>query len=200
MLTSCGYNFPIFSIIESATPPVVSRSLLVSDLALMQWNHTNTGPCFANLTFSYNITWYPVVGGTGQMEAAESAVASNHNTEGTMWYVITNLLPNTSYQVEIVGFTSTSPQVFSEPVTVGFVTQGNYGTSLYEYNNLYIIMHSHAMSWICLKCTILFMVPTQLDMIYSNYYTACMHALTVLQFMNSKSIYIGLRKSGSLCV
>ena len=110
--------------VESAPPPAVDSPVHVAKFVLFQWNHTDQGPCFANLTFSYNITWYPVVGGTGQMESAESTIVSNRNTEGTIWYVITNLLPNTSYQVEIVGFTSTSPQVFSEPVTVRIMTQG----------------------------------------------------------------------------
>ena len=119
------------SLVESAAPPIVSSPVLVDNIIVMQWNHTDKGPCFAYLTFSYNITWYPVVGGTGQMEAAESAVVSNHNSEGTMWYVITNLLPNTSYQVEIVGFTSTSPQVFSEPVTVETARQSKTCTCPY---------------------------------------------------------------------
>ena len=109
-----------FLYIESATPPAVGSPVLVADIVVLHWDHIDQGACFANLTFLYNITWYPVVGGTRQMEAAKSAVASNHNTEGTMWYVISNLLPNTSYQVEIVGFTSTSPQAYSEPVTVEY--------------------------------------------------------------------------------
>ena len=111
--------------VESATPPLVNSPVLVGNLVLLQWDHTSKGPCFNHLTFSYNITWYPVGNGTGQMDAAKSAVISNsENIIHDHQYIITNLLPNIQYQTEIVAFTSTSPRVYSEPVTVEFTTQG----------------------------------------------------------------------------
>ena len=111
------------SLVESATPPLVDSPVLVGNLVLLQWDHTSKGPCFNHLTFSYNITWYQVGNGTGQVDAAKSAVISN-SENSIHQYIITNLFPNTSYQVEIVGFTSTSPRVYSEPVTVEVTTQG----------------------------------------------------------------------------
>ena len=121
----CTHVLLTSSLVETAMPPVVGSPVLVGNAVLMQWNHTNKGPCYSDLTFSYNITWYPVGGGTGQMDTVETATAcSNSEDVNTIQYIITNLLPSTRYQLKIVGFTSTRPQVHSEPVTVGLATQG----------------------------------------------------------------------------
>ena len=84
--------------------------------AILMWDHTVQGPCFTNLTFSYNITWYPVVGGAPLRGEGQSAVT----VPGTTEYTITNLMNGTDYQVEVFGFTSTDPVVYSEVATVNF--------------------------------------------------------------------------------
>ena len=39
-------------------------------------------------------------------------------------YILTDLMNNTDYQVELVGFTSSEPAVYSEVATVDFTTTG----------------------------------------------------------------------------
>ena len=83
------------------------------------WNHTNKGPCFTNLTFSYNITWYPVVDGVPLRGEGQSGVTGPGATE----YTITNLMNGADYQVELFGFTSSDPVVYSEVATVNFTDE-----------------------------------------------------------------------------
>ena len=90
--------------------------------AILMWNHTDQGPCFNNLTFSYNITWYPVVGGVTLRGEGQRAVTGPGATE----YTITNLMNGTDYQVELFGFTSNDPVVYSEVATVNITTEGMY--------------------------------------------------------------------------
>ena len=84
------------------------------------WDHTDRGPCFNQLTFSYNITWYPVVGGVPQRGEGESVLTG----PGATVYIITNLMKDTNYQVELFGFTPCEPVVYSEVATVDFTTTG----------------------------------------------------------------------------
>ena len=88
--------------------------------ATLMWHHTDKGPCFINLTFSYNITWYPVVGVVPPRGEGQSAVTGPGATE----YNIINLMNGTDYQVELFGFTSSYPVVYSEVATVNFTTEG----------------------------------------------------------------------------
>ena len=82
------------------------------------------GPCFNHLTFSYNITWYPVhvVGGVPQKGEGQSRVTGPDATE----YIITNLMRDTDYQVELLGFTPGDHPMFSIVATVNFTTKGVY--------------------------------------------------------------------------
>ena len=43
---------------------------------------------------------------------------------GATEYIITNLMSDTDYQVELVGFTSSHPIVYSEVATVNFTSKG----------------------------------------------------------------------------
>ena len=45
---------------------------------------------------------------------------------GATEYTITNLMNGTDYQVELFGFTSSDPVVYSEVATVNFTTEGAY--------------------------------------------------------------------------
>ena len=51
---------------DTAMPPTLTDPVVIGTNVRISWDHTNKGPCFSNLTFSYNITWYPVVGGVPQ--------------------------------------------------------------------------------------------------------------------------------------
>ena len=88
----------------------------------VSWNHTEKGLCFNNFTFSYNITWYPVVGGVPLRGEGQSGVTGPGATE----YIFTNLMNNTNYRVELVGFTPSAPPVFSKVATENFTTTGVY--------------------------------------------------------------------------
>ena len=85
----------------------------------VSWDHTDQGRCFNKLTFSYNITRYPVVGGVPQRGEGQSAVTGPGATE----YTITNLMNGTDYQVELFGFTSNDPVVYSEVATVNITVE-----------------------------------------------------------------------------
>ena len=95
-----------------------SSTLWAELTATLMWNHTDKGPCFTNITFSYNVTWYPVVCGVPL------------RGEG---YTITNLMNGTDYQVELFGFTSSNPVVYSEVATVLviFTAEGVYMCHMY---------------------------------------------------------------------
>ena len=88
----------------------------------LEWEHADKGTCYNNLIFSYNITWYHVVGGVPLKGEGQSAVTGPGATE----YTITNLMNGTDYQVELFGFTSSDPVVYSEVATVNFTTEGVY--------------------------------------------------------------------------
>ena len=105
---------------DTAAPPTFTDPLVNGTSVTVSWDHTDKGPCFNHLTFSYNITWYPVVGGVPQKEEGQSSVTG----PGATVYIITNLMNDTDYRVELVGFTSIHPPVFSIVATVGFTTKG----------------------------------------------------------------------------
>ena len=94
----------------------------------LMWNHTDKGPCFTNLTFSYNITWYPVVGGVPLRGEGQSGVTG----PGATAYTITNLMNGPDYQVELVGFTSSDPVVYSEVATVNITSDELEGDFVYS--------------------------------------------------------------------
>ena len=96
---------------------------------MLLWNHTDKGPCFNKLTFSYNVTWYPVVCGVPLRGEGQSGVTGPGATE----YTITNLMNGTDYQVELFGFTSSVPVVYSEVATVLviFTAEGVYMCHMY---------------------------------------------------------------------
>ena len=105
---------------------------------ILEWDHTDRGPCFTNLTFSYNITWYPVVGGVPQKGEGQSAVTEPGATE----YTITNLMNGTDYQVELFGFTSSAPVLYSEVATVRitYKTKGDFCIKL-RFRDIYYTCH-----------------------------------------------------------
>ena len=126
---SCSV-FLIFNI-ETAKHPVLLSSPRIGEnglTATLMWNHTDQGPCFTNLTFSYNITWYPVVGGVPLRGEGQSAVTGPGATE----YTITNLMNGTDYQVELFGFTSSDPVVYSEVATVNITSDELEGDFVYS--------------------------------------------------------------------
>ena len=61
-----------------------------------------------------------MVGGVAQRGEGQSAVT----VPGATAYIITNLMNGTDYQVELFGFTSSDPVVYSEVATVNFTTEG----------------------------------------------------------------------------
>ena len=105
---------------DTAEPPILADPEVNGTNVTVSWNHTNKGPCFNHLTFSYNITWYPVVGGVPQRGEEQSGMTGPGATE----YIITNLMKDTDYQVELVGFALSDPPVFSKVATVNFTTKG----------------------------------------------------------------------------
>ena len=105
---------------DTAAPPTFTDPLMNGTSVTVSWNHTDKGPCFNNLTFSYNITWYPVVGGVPQRGEGQSGVTEPGATE----YIITNLMSNTDYRVELVGFTPGDHPVFSSVASVNFTIGG----------------------------------------------------------------------------
>ena len=86
---------------DTAMPPTLTDPVVIGTNIRILWDHTDKGPCFSNLIFSYNITWYPGVGGVPLWREVQWGVTKPDATE----YIITNLLSNTNYRVELVGFT-----------------------------------------------------------------------------------------------
>ena len=107
---------------DTAAPPTFTDTVVSGTSVTVLWDHANKGPCFNHLTFSYIITWYPVVGGVPQKGEGQSVLTGPGATE----YIITNLMNDTDYRVELVGFTSRDPIVRSEVATVDFTTEGVY--------------------------------------------------------------------------
>ena len=105
---------------DTAEPPTFTDPVVIGTSVTVSWDHTNRGPCFNHLTFSYNITWYPVVGGVPQKGEGQSVMTGPGTTE----YIITNLMKDTDYQVELFGFTPCHVPVFSSVATVNFTTKG----------------------------------------------------------------------------
>ena len=112
--------FPTCS--DTAVPPILTDTVVIGTSVTLSWDHTNKGPCFNNLTSSYNITWYPVVGGVSQRGEGQSVMTGPGATE----YILTNLMKDTDYRVELFGFTPSHPPVFSGVATVNFTTKGVY--------------------------------------------------------------------------
>ena len=94
--------------------------MVIGTIVTVSWDHTDRGPCFNHLTFSYNITWYPVVGGVPQRREGQNGVTGPGSSE----YTITNLMNDTAYRAELFGLTSCHPLVFSFVATVDFTSKG----------------------------------------------------------------------------
>ena len=105
---------------DAAAPLILTDPGVIGTSVTVSWDHTNKGPCFNNLTFSYNITWYPVVGGVPQRGEGQSVMTG----PGATVYIITNLMNDTDYRVELFGFTPIHPPVFSIVATEDFTTKG----------------------------------------------------------------------------
>ena len=105
---------------DTAEPPILADPKVNGTSVKLSWNHSNKGSRFNHLTFSYNITWYPVVGGVPQGREELSGMTG----PGATVYIITNLMNDTYYQVELFGFTPSHPPVFSIEATVNFATIG----------------------------------------------------------------------------
>ena len=118
----CSWRLSVYCSTSSdtAAPPTFSDPVVVGSSVQLLWDHTDKGPCFNHLTFSYNITWYPVVGGVPQRGAGQSVMTG----PGAAVYIITDLMNNTDYQVELFGFTPIYPPAFSSVATVDFTTKG----------------------------------------------------------------------------
>ena len=63
-----------------------------------------------------------MVGGVPLRGEGQSGVT----VPGATAYIITNLMNGTDYQVELFGFTSSDPVVYSEVATVNLTTEGVY--------------------------------------------------------------------------
>ena len=63
----------------TAAPPLLGDPVVDDSDIRLSWDHTDKAPCYSHLTFSYNITWYPV---NVQRETATTDVAATE-------YVIT---------------------------------------------------------------------------------------------------------------
>ena len=113
---------PCSTCTDTAAPPTFTDTVVIGTGVTVSWDHTDKGPCFNHLTFSYNITWYPVVGGVPQRGEGQSGVTGTGATE----YIITNLMGDTNYRAELVGFTASDPIVRSEVATVDFRAKGVY--------------------------------------------------------------------------
>ena len=118
----CSWRLSVYcsSSSDTAAPPTFTDPVVVGSSVQLLWDHTDRGPCFNHLTFSYNITWYPVVGGVPQRGEEQSGMTGPGATE----YIITNLMKDTDYQVELFGYTPSHPPVFSIVATVNFTTGG----------------------------------------------------------------------------
>ena len=112
--------FSVPTLTDIAVSPILADPVVIGTSVTVSWDHTDKGPCFNNFTFSYNITWYPVVGGVSQRGEGQSVLTGPGATE----YNITNLMKDTDYQVELFGFTPIPPPVFSSVATVNFTTTG----------------------------------------------------------------------------
>ena len=108
----------LLNCLDTAALPTFTDLIVNGTNVRISWDHTNKGPCFSNLTFSYNITWYPVVGGVPQRGEGQRDVTGPGATE----YIIANLMNNTDYRVELVGLAG--PVVHSEMATMNFTTKG----------------------------------------------------------------------------
>ena len=114
----------MYPIADEAEPPIFADPSVNSTSVRVTWNHTNKGPCFSNLTFSYNITWYPVEKPQGKQR--------NVTKPGATEYNITNLESKTDYRVELVGFTDSEPPVYSKMAMVDFKTEGMMSACIQE--------------------------------------------------------------------
>ena len=121
---------------KAMKPKLQSSLLFVANglTATLMWNHTDHGPCFNNLTFSYNITWYSVVGGVPISREGQSGVTGPGATE----YTITNLMNDTDYtKWSCLGSLQvTQLHVYSDVATVNFTAEGVY---VYVCNCPYIV-------------------------------------------------------------
>ena len=67
---------------------------------------------------------------------------------GATNYIITNLMNGTDYQVELFGFTSSDPVVYSEVATVNFTTEGIHVCVPIVYMPIYIHgMYVYVYAW-----------------------------------------------------
>ena len=143
---------PCSTCTDTAASPILSGPVVNGTSVTVLWDHADKGPCFNYLTFSYNITWYPVVGEVPQRGEGQSGVTGPGATE----YIITNLMKDTDYQVELFGFTPIHPPVFSIVATVGFTTGG-------------VCRYMHVMCALTLTVGV--------NQIHTNQYSVCYTAL-----------------------
>ena len=102
---------------DEAAPCIIHAPVVTATTIMVIWDHTDKGTCYSHLTFSYNITWY-TVSPHGEM------VRSAMTEPGATTYNITNLRHSTDYLIQIVGFSSDSPRVYTEKATRRFITNG----------------------------------------------------------------------------
>ena len=115
-------SWPCSTWTDTAEPPILTDPLVNGTNVTVSWNHIDKGPCFNDLTFSYNLIWYPVVGTVFDRKEGQSGVT----VPGATAYIITNLMSVTSYQVELMGFTSSDPVMYSKVAAMNFTTEGVY--------------------------------------------------------------------------
>ena len=129
---------PCSTCTDTAAPPTFSDLVVNGTNVTVSWDHSNKGPCFNHLTFSYNITWYPLVDGVPQKGEEQSGVTGPGTTE----YIITNLMSDTDYRAELVGVTLSDPIVHSEVATVNFRTKGVTIVSTHSHSaSSYVYIH-----------------------------------------------------------
>ena len=105
---------------ETAAAPILIHQVELSASATLQWNHTEKGDCYDSVNFSYNVTWYSVVGGVLQLDAQTITTQS-----GAKEVAIQGIKPGTLYHVEIVGFsTDNAFPVTSQLLPVNLTTKG----------------------------------------------------------------------------
>ena len=59
--------------LATAAPPILGDPVVDGSDIKLSWHHADKGTCYSHLTFSYNITWYPV---NVQRETATTDVAA----------------------------------------------------------------------------------------------------------------------------
>ena len=103
----------------TAAPPLLGDPVVDGSDIRLSWDHTDKGPCYSHLIFSYNITWYPM---NVQKETATTDVAATE-------HVIT-VNSRYQFQVMVLGFSASRPHVYTSPAYAHIEIKGTSGTTV----------------------------------------------------------------------